>query len=249
MVDKNSTFPSGWPGKLPIPGQQFRFVPREVTAAAQGLTTHTGCQVRDVELESEKALIHRGLPAEFIFEPANIRLINSKKVALASETLKQAVLYEEVNVRIEECAGKDCSWCDKTDPSSINACHIQDANAPCCNGLPSLKGACGSQQNMACPIRREFCPDFFQSANGQPFKLSNTRFLVCAQSLGSVCKQEKNENFSCECLSQLLGSCTFSSACIKNYICDQATGGCNLSACKGTSLLASEDSWQELEVF
>lgn len=234
-----SSMPVGWPGTLPYQGQQFRFVPREV---------------RDIELQSTRSMVHPGIPAEFVFEPANIRMSYT-----ISSTQWDATLYQEATARIKECAdGKDCSWCQDADPKSVNSCKRTGEGAPCCDSTQtsSLTGfaSCGAKSQQACPIKPNFCSALWDGVNGTGFSNPKSQLVSCFLGL-PACNKGKPP-FPCECSTQVLTQCMASSDCSRDYFCKSVAVGPNFekcpamtTACAAPTLsqdnLILEDVWQE----
>eukprot|EP00656_Telonema_subtile_P038552 TRINITY_DN435_c0_g2_i3.p1 TRINITY_DN435_c0_g2~~TRINITY_DN435_c0_g2_i3.p1 ORF type:complete len:524 (-),score=71.49 TRINITY_DN435_c0_g2_i3:213-1784(-) len=83
-----------FPGRLPLAGQGFSFVPQEVA---------------NIE-RSSGALKYPGIPGEFIFTPSDMRMAYT-----AASVLADAILYDDARLRIEACVGQDCRWCSSED--------------------------------------------------------------------------------------------------------------------------------------
>ena len=95
-----------FPGGFPFAGQQFSFVPQEV---------------QDVERTNPHQLKYPGIPQEFIFEPAGIRLHYSANSVCGSDAC-DAALYDEVRQRIDACGSIDCRECSGC---GVNGCGLE----------------------------------------------------------------------------------------------------------------------------
>ena len=98
--------PDGFPTALPSAGSGFAFVPQEVIDSQQ----------------VGGAPKYPGIPNEFIFHPAEIRMFYSSTSVFVDTTAGLEALYQEAITRIISCANADCDMCDGT-TSPVNTHH------------------------------------------------------------------------------------------------------------------------------
>ena len=106
-VAATAQVPDGFPTALPSAGSGFAFVPQEVI---------------DSQQISAGAPKFPGIPNEFIFHPAEIRMFYSSTSVFVDTTAGLEALYQEAITRITSCASADCDMCDGT-TSAVNTHH------------------------------------------------------------------------------------------------------------------------------
>ena len=99
-VAATAEVPDGFPASFPSTGSGFTFVPQETGG-------------------SDAA---RGIPAEFVFQPADIRLYyTGESFGLEGRAGGLRALYREAITKIDHCADKDCDNCEGN-TSAVSTC-------------------------------------------------------------------------------------------------------------------------------
>ena len=99
-VAATAEVPDGFPASFPSTGSGFTFVPQETGGS------DAAC----------------GIPAEFVFQPADIRLyFTAGSFGLEGRAGGLRTLYREAITKIDHCADKDCDNC-AGETSAVSTC-------------------------------------------------------------------------------------------------------------------------------
>jgi hypothetical protein len=113
-VAATAQVPDGFPTFFPSAGSGIAFVPQEMgeTETASGV------------------LKFPGIPAEFIFQPADIRMYFSSASFQPATPAGLEALYQEAITKIASCSGADCDQCSGTS-SAETGCGADPSIATC----------------------------------------------------------------------------------------------------------------------
>jgi hypothetical protein len=110
-IAPNTVDDGAFPHGMPVAGQRLSFVPRLIYS-----------------LENAT-----GLPMEFVFRAADIRLMYSRTMQLNETNTNLGVLYAALNTRIAACSGTTCNYCN----TATTACPSSAPMVASCQAVPS----------------------------------------------------------------------------------------------------------------